>query len=108
VKPGGLCRDIYGKALDLSGSLGLERQFLYLGRSSDRVPLVGHGIGLEINEPPILGKRSREIVEANMVVTIELVLFQSNHEILKIEDTIRIDPDGNELLTITPRELHEV
>jgi Xaa-Pro aminopeptidase len=108
VKPGVQCSEIYRKAIDISGELGLERHFMYLGSSSDRVPLVGHGVGLEINEPPILGKKSKDVIEADMVVALELVMFRSSREILKIEDTIRIHPGGNEILTITPRKLHEI
>lgn len=108
LRPGVLCQEIYWKAIDLSSALGVDRHFLYLGTSSQRIPLVGHGVGLEINEPPILGGKSKDVIDANVVLTVELMMYRSDHEILKIEDTILIHPDGNEILTMTLRDLHEI
>ena len=32
---------------------------------------IGHGVGLEINEPPVLSPRSRDLLEAGMAIALE-------------------------------------
>jgi Xaa-Pro aminopeptidase len=43
-----------------------------------------------------------------MVLTLEIEMWKSETEVVKLEDTIAVHPEGAELLTISPRELHEV
>ena len=35
------------------------------------VPFVGHGVGLELDELPVLGRRSRYVLEEGMVLALE-------------------------------------
>jgi Xaa-Pro aminopeptidase len=69
---------------------------------------VGHGLGLELNEPPLLRKNNQEILEEGNVVTLELEMWKSVGEVVKLEDTLLITSNGAEILTISPRNLREV
>ncbi len=69
---------------------------------------VGHGIGLELDEPPVLWPRDEARLQAGMVLAIEIeVSAPVRGMMVKLEDTVVVCPDGYELLTITPRELIE-
>jgi len=69
---------------------------------------VGHGIGLELDEPPVLWPRDEARLQAGMVLAIEVeVSAPGQGTMVKLEDTVVVQPDGCELLTATPRELIE-
>jgi Xaa-Pro aminopeptidase len=67
---------------------------------------VGHGVGLEIDEPPVLWERDDTELQVGMVLAIEIeVSAPESQMMVKVEDTVVVRPDGYELLTRTPREL---
>jgi Xaa-Pro dipeptidase len=69
---------------------------------------VGHGVGLEIDEPPVLWPRVETCLQTGMVLAIEIeVSAPEQGMMIKLEDTVIVRPDGHELLTLTPRELIE-
>jgi Xaa-Pro dipeptidase len=69
---------------------------------------VGHGVGLELDEPPVLWPRHDARLQAGMVLAIEVeVNASARRTMAKLEDTVVVRPDGYELLTAAPRELIE-
>jgi len=82
--------------------------FMRLGVIRKKVFLIGHGVGLELNEPPILSQNSKETIEEGMIFTLELEMTDGPKEVVKLEDTVLMTSEGIELLTFTPRDLHEV
>ncbi len=69
---------------------------------------VGHGIGLELDEPPVLWSRDETCLQTRMVLAVEIeVSAPAQGMMVKLEDTIVVRPGGYELLTATPRELIE-
>ena len=83
---------------------------------------VGHGIGLELDEPPILWPRDEARVQAGMVQAVEIEVSAPAQEMrcpepcpepveglvegmVKLEDTVVVRADGHEILTGAPREL---
>lgn len=108
LRPGMTCQEVYNKAIQTAHELGYADHFMFLGPNGQRVPFIGHGIGLEVNEPPLVSNRNQEVIRAGMVITLELEMWKSISEVVKLEDTILIRADGIEIMTVTPRELHEV
>ncbi|OGR82093.1 MAG: hypothetical protein A2636_03185 [Elusimicrobia bacterium RIFCSPHIGHO2_01_FULL_64_10] len=59
----------------------------------------GHGVGLDIHEPPRLGKSSKDILRAGMVVTVEPGIYLPGEFGVRIEDTMLVTPSGHRILT---------
>jgi Xaa-Pro aminopeptidase len=65
----------------------------------------GHGLGLEIHEPPRVGKKEKTRLESGMAITIEPGVYLEGFGGIRIEDTVLVTPAGCEILTPTPKEL---
>ena len=65
----------------------------------------GHGVGLEIHEAPSLSSHSDEVLEENMVVTVEPGVYIPGWGGIRIEDTVIVQHDGCEVITASGKEL---
>ena len=68
----------------------------------------GHGVGLEIHEPPRLGKGQSERLEPGMVITIEPGIYIPGKGGIRIEDMVVVTGSGCEILTPVTKELIEI
>ena len=71
-------------------------------------PYIGHGIGLELDEPPVLGPRDRTLLEEGMILTVEPKLISPDFGAVNIEDDLVVTSDGYEILGSLPRCLFVV
>jgi Xaa-Pro aminopeptidase len=69
---------------------------------------LGHGVGLDIHEPPTLNSTSKEKLKAGNVVTDEPGIYLVGYGGVRIEDTVLVTEDGAEKLTIGPYDLSKV
>ena len=68
----------------------------------------GHGVGLEIHEPPRIGAGQAARLQAGMVVTIEPGIYLAGEFGIRIEDMVAVTHNGGEVLTPTPKALIEL
>jgi len=68
----------------------------------------GHGVGLEIHEPPRLGSKQTEQLVSGMVITIEPGIYLPGKCGIRIEDMVLVTEKGCEVLTPATKELVEV
>lgn len=66
---------------------------------------VGHGVGLDTYDPPLLGEGVGDALEAGMVFEVETPYYELGFAGLQVEDTVVITAEGHRILTRTPREL---
>ena len=64
----------------------------------------GHGVGLEIHEPPRISPR-KDILRAGMVVTVEPGLYYMDAGGMRLEDMVVVTSDGCLVLTQAPKIL---
>jgi Xaa-Pro aminopeptidase len=96
VKPGVTAGAVDRAARAVLRKHGLERAFVHS---------TGHGLGLEIHEPPRLGKKDRTELEPGMTVTIEPGVYLADSGGIRIEDTVVVTRNGCDVLTPTPKEI---
>jgi Xaa-Pro aminopeptidase len=68
----------------------------------------GHGVGLEIHEPPRVGAGQVTRLLPGMVVTIEPGVYLSGEFGVRIEDMVAVTRTGGEVLTPAPKALIEL
>lgn len=61
---------------------------------------LGHGVGLEVHEPPSLSQTSKETLAAGNVVTVEPGIYLPSYGGVRIEDTVLVQKNAAEKLTI--------
>ncbi|HXG07088.1 MAG TPA: aminopeptidase P family protein [Nitrososphaera sp.] len=84
ARSGVMCDQVDATCRDLIAKYGYEKYFIHS---------TGHGIGLDVHEPPWLRMKSLEELKANMAVTVEPGIYMENKFGVRIEDSI-IVTDG--------------
>jgi Xaa-Pro aminopeptidase len=69
---------------------------------------LGHGVGLEIHEAPMVGARSTGTLGADMVITVEPGAYLPGRGGVRIEDTLVVSDAAPRILTEAPRGLRVV
>ena len=69
---------------------------------------LGHGVGIEVHERPAVNSRSEEILEENMVITVEPGIYLKDKFGVRIEDMVIVKKDSFEIITQSPKELIEI
>lgn len=75
------------------------------GHGDDFPHGLGHGVGLEIHEAPLIGYDRTGKLEGRVPVTVEPGVYLGGRGGVRIEDTLVVRPGGPELLTQTSKEL---
>lgn len=103
VKPGVPVKKVYAAAKRTAGEEGYEKYFM--ARAVYDVEYLGHGVGLEIDEPPLVGPRTDLLIQEGMVFAFEPKIIIPGWGGVDIEDTLAVTSDGMEVLTRTDRKL---
>jgi Xaa-Pro aminopeptidase len=107
IRPGMTGRDIYRLARQKAGELGRAAEFMSFG-GGKASRILGHGIGLELNEPPILSEYDTSAIPKDCVMALDMHMMDEAGRVVKLEDMVLVGRGGNEILTKTPRLLFEV
>jgi Xaa-Pro aminopeptidase len=96
LRPGAVPSDIYQSIME-----GLDAHFLenFMGFGTRRARFLGHGIGLLIDEFPVIAKGFDEPLEEGMVFALEPKKGIENVGMVGIENTFEVTADGGVCLT---------
>ncbi len=98
-------RELYELSEAKGASLGYQD---YLGGpTGSKCGFVGHGVGLELDEYPVLGPMDH-VIEKNMVIAIEPKIIYPDKGVLGVEDTFLTTENGAQRLTRLPKEIWQV
>lgn len=102
ARPGVVCEDLYNIAVDVVAKAGFADKFMGV---SQQARFVGHGIGLEINEAPVLAPRMKQELEPGMVFALEPKIVLPGTGPLGIENSWVVTENGIEKLTVCNEEI---
>jgi len=96
AKPGNTCKDINQ----------VMQKTLKQNNSTNNIGRMGHGLGLQLTEPPSIMSNDNTLIEENMILAIEPCLEYEPGKMLVLEENILITNNGNQILTSrTPRQM---
>lgn len=105
ARPGTPCADLYNEAMRMVEEAGLQSNFM---GTKQQAKFIGHGVGLQINELPVLTPRSKEQLEENMIFALEPKFVLPEIGAVGIENTYLVTADGVEKLTCFPEEIYDL
>ena len=105
AKPGVPCAELYRDALAMAGQEGLEDCFM---GTRFQAKFVGHGVGLEINELPVLTTRSKDILQPGMTFAFEPKFVLAGLGAVGIENTFLVTDSGVEKMTLLDENIIEL
>lgn len=105
AKPGVVCEDLYNKAIEIVTAAGFADYFMGVGQ---KAKFIGHGIGLEINESPVLAPRIKQELEPGMVFALEPKIVLPGIGPLGIENSWVVTAEGVEKLTLCDDKIVEL
>jgi Xaa-Pro aminopeptidase len=99
VAPGASCAEVDEAARNILRREGFGEAFSHS---------TGHGVGLEIHEPPRVGTGQATRLTPGMVVTIEPGIYLAGRFGIRIEDMVAVGRTGSRVLTPAPKALIEL
>ena len=103
VRPGVSAGELFDISIARAADLGYADQ--YLGPPTDKVSFIGHGIGLELIEPPIIARGREDRLKAGMTLAIEPKLVFENEFAAGIEDVFLVTESGYRPISQIPESV---
>jgi Xaa-Pro dipeptidase len=96
LKPNVKAKDVDAAARKVIADAGYDEYFVHG---------LGHGVGLEVHEPPTLSPESKDVLAAGNVVTVEPGIYLVGYGGVRIEDTVLVQKNSAKKLTNGPYAL---
>jgi Xaa-Pro aminopeptidase len=103
VKPGITVGELFEISASEAKSFGCEEQ--YLGPPGYKVTFIGHGLGLELIEPPIIAKGREDPLLPGMTFALEPKMVFQNEFAAGIESVLLVTASGCRLISKVPVEI---
>jgi Xaa-Pro dipeptidase len=99
AKPGVSCAELYRLSVEKAREAGLEDFFM--GHGEGQVRFIGHGLGLEIDEYPVISPLFQQTLAEGMVMAVEPKFVLPDKGVVGLEDDYLVTASGVERLTLT-------
>jgi len=106
MKPGVAMKTLFQIAVTMADKLGYGEQFL--GFPGLKSKFIGHGLGLELVEDPIISKGRSTLLEPGMVFAVEPKFIFKDRFAAGIESVIQITETGSRFLSTIPNKIFMV
>ncbi|WP_026841693.1 M24 family metallopeptidase [Citrifermentans bremense] len=103
LKPGVICEELFLKAAEMAEEAGLGRNFM--GAPGENAKFVGHGVGLELDEFPVLAQGFKVPLQEGQTIAIEPKFVFPGQGVAGIENTFAVGKNGGVKLTDMPDEV---
>ncbi len=97
LKPGAVCEELFLQAAEIAERGGLGANFM--GMPGEQARFVGHGVGLELDEFPVLAQGFKVPLQAGQTIAIEPKFVFPDKGVIGIENTFAVTNDGGEKVT---------
>lgn len=101
-KPGVEAKALYNRAIEIVTEEGLTE--LFMGHRQ-KAGFIGHGVGIEVNELPVIAPRSRDILTEGNVIALEPKFVIPGIGAVGVENTYIVTPLGMECITHAPEDI---
>lgn len=101
-KAGVEAKRLYEISLEMAQQAGLDDYFM---GHRQKAGFVGHGVGIEINEAPVLAPRSRDVLAVGNVIAVEPKFVIPGVGAVGIENTYVVTESGMECITLAPEAI---
>jgi Xaa-Pro aminopeptidase len=105
-RPGKKISDLYWMAEEEAKASGLEDFFM--GCTEEKAKFIAHGIGLEIDEYPIITPSFQGKLHKGMVFALEPEFVFPGEGVIGLEDDYLVTPEGLKRLTLTDQEIMRI
>lgn len=103
LKPGAICEELFLKSAEMAAEAGLGDY--YMGMPGENARFVGHGVGLELDEFPVLAQGFKMPLVQGQVIAIEPKFVIPGKGVIGIENTFVVTSAGGEKVTNIPDEI---
>jgi Xaa-Pro dipeptidase len=97
LRPRTICEDLYRSGVAMAEESGFDANFM--GNTGEQAKFVGHGVGLELDELPILAKGFKAALQEGQTIAIEPKFIFPGLGAVGIENTWLVTATGAEKLT---------
>ena len=101
-RPGVEAKALYERAVAIAQEEGLDAYFM---GHKQKAGFVGHGVGVEINELPVLAPRSRDILAIGNAIAVEPKFVIPGVGAVGVENTYIVTENGMVSITNAPEEI---
>jgi len=100
LKPGAVCEDLFLKSVEMAERAGLGSSFM--GMPGEQARFVGHGVGLELDEFPVIAQGFKVALKEGHTIAIEPKFVIPGKGVVGIENTFVATADGGVKITDIP------
>ena len=103
LKPGAICEELFLKSQEMAVEAGLGD--CYMGMPGEQARFVGHGVGLELDEFPVVAQGFKMPLKEGHTIAIEPKFVIPGKGVIGIENTFVVTLDGGRKITDIPDKI---